>query len=283
MLYINNYMTICLMMVCSLLFSGASAENVSTVSVALCYATQPPIAQLEKFDWAVVDPDANFEPLNVSNNSPTIWLAYMSIGEVTPVRSYYKDIPSGWYVGYNTDWASYIINQTAPGWTEFFVDNMTTPLMKRGFKGFFLDTLDSYQLAVGTDAQRQEQQEGLAYTILALKTRYPNAILIFNRGFEIMPSANQAANMVAFESLCSGWNQAEQKFVTVNQNDRDWLLAQTQNIQTQYQLPVLSIDYCPPSNSTCVASTVQCIEQHQIIPYVTDPALQTVGVGPSNP
>ncbi|XP_031638268.1 uncharacterized protein LOC116350574 [Contarinia nasturtii] len=252
------------------------------VSVALCYAYEPNVTALSEFDWAVVDSEANFEPSKLGNSeSNTIWFSYVSVGEVQSHRPYFNEMPREWLIGNNTEWASYIINQTASGWPSFFVNKVIAPTWNRGFKGFFLDTLDSYQRVVTTDAESQAQQNGLSQAIIALKKQFPNAMLIFNRGFEIMPSVHQAANMVAFESLYAGWNQAEQKFVQVNQNDRDWLLARVGEIEDQYNLPILAIDYCPPENLTCIQTTVKLITEEGIVPYVTDPMLQTVGVGPN--
>ncbi|XP_055317624.1 uncharacterized protein LOC129576466 [Sitodiplosis mosellana] len=253
------------------------------VNVALSYAYEPNVTALSKFDWAVVDGDANFEPPKGGNSANrTVWLSYVSVGEVQSHRPFFKQMPRSWLIGKNDAWESYVINQTAPGWTSFFVEKVATPFWNRGFKGFFLDTLDSYQIVAKTEAQRQAQENGLAQTILALKHQFPNAILIMNRGFEIMSRVHQAANMVAFESLYAGWNQAKQKYMPVSENDRNWLLAQVQGIKTQYNLPILAIDYCPPKNMTCVRTTVNRIIQQGIVPYVTDPQLQTVGYGPQN-
>jgi len=251
-------------------------------SVALCYAYEPNVDALSQFDWAVVDSEANFEPSQLEcSESNTIWLSYVSVGEVQSHRPYFNEMPRDWLIGANTEWASYIINQTASGWPSFFVNKVIAPLWNREFEGFFLDTLDSYQRVVTTDAERQAQQDGLAQTILALKEQFPDAILILNRGFEIMDRVHQAADMVAFESLFAGWNQAEQKFVQVNQNDRDWLLARVWEIEDLYDLSFLAIDYCHPENLTCIKNTVELITEQEIMPYVTDPMLQTVGVGPN--
>lgn len=251
--------------------------RIDATSVALCYAWEPNVTALSKFDWAVVDSDANFEPPKRAGR--TTWLSYVSIGEVTEHRTYFKEMPRDWLIGKNTDWAAYVINQTASGWPLFFVDKICAPLINRGFKGFFIDTLDSYQLVAKIDAERTAQEDGLARVILALKARFPSAILILNRGFEILASVHSAANMVAFESLYAGWSQARQKYAPVSQNDRNWLLARAREIKNQYHLPVLSIDYCPPKNSTCIQTTVNRIKRQGIVPYVTDPMLQTVGVG----
>lgn len=259
------------------LFGHSNAQ-----SVALCYAYDPNVTALSKFDWAVVDSYSKFNSSkDESLDSNTIWLSYVSVGEVQTHRSYYEEMPRDWLIGDNPEWNSFIINQTAPGWPAFFVDKVVAPIWNNGFKGFFLDTLDSYQRVATTDAERQAQEEGLAQVILALNENFPDALVIFNRGFEIISRVHQVANMVAFESLFAGWNQAQEKFVSVDQNDRDWLLAQVGDIKNKYKLPILAIDYCPPDNSTCVQNTVRQIMEQGIVPYVTDPMLQTVGVGPN--
>lgn len=181
-------------------------------------------------------------------------------------------------MGNNAEWESHIINQTAQGWPDFFINTIAMPLWKRGFKGFFLDTLDSYQRVSNTD----EQRKGLSNVINRLKSQFPEAKLILNRGFEIMSSVHGAANMVAFESLYSGWNQGQKKYVPVSQEDRNWLLARSDEVKNIYSLPVLAIDYYPPGNITWANEVAKKIQEHDIIPYVTDPGLQTVGIGPPN-
>lgn len=248
------------------------------ISVALCYANNPPVDGLSEFDWAVVDSDAKFNPKQVSSDSNTVWLSYLSVGEVSPTRAYFKQIPRSWIMGDNTEWEAKIINQTAKGWPDFFINTIVAPLWRRGFKGFFLDTLDSYQRVDNSDAQRKS----LANVINTLKAKFPHAILISNRGFEIMPNVHKAVDMVAFESLYSGWDQGKKEFVPVNQEDRNWLLARAREVQNRYSLPVLAIDYYSPGNTTWANDVAEQIEEQGIIPYVTDPGLQTVGIGPPN-
>lgn len=254
-------------------------------TVALFYGTNPPVAALSRFDAAVVEPDSGFNPLAQSNagvqgQNTTRWFAYVSVGEITSQRSYYAKMPKAWIIGSNADWESHVVDQTAPEWPAFFIDNVITPLWNRGYHGFFLDTLDSYQRVAKTDAERARQQAGIVAAIRAIKARYPDARLIFNRGFELLPQVHSLAYVVAFESLYSGWNQGAQKYVSVPQQDRDWLLAQTKTIHERYGLPVLAIDYCAPSDTQCARDTVARIRADGVIPYVTDGGLITVGTGP---
>ncbi|MGF6768430.1 uncharacterized protein (TIGR01370 family) [Paraburkholderia sp. GAS199] len=247
-------------------------------SVALYYGMNPPVEELSTFDVVVVDPDAHFEPRAHAKAHPA-WFAYVSVGEVNPHRAYYSAMPREWLPGVNEAWASHVIDQTAAQWPAFFVDKVIAPLWKKGYRGFFLDTLDSYHLIAKTDTTRAAQEAGMVRVIRAIKKRFPGAKLIFNRGFEILPQVHDLAYMVAFESLYRGWDAGKQQYTEVPQADRDWLLMQAVTIRDQYRLPVLSIDYCPPADDTCAAATAARIVEAGFVPYVTDGGLMTVGVG----
>jgi len=247
-------------------------------SVAFHYGARPPVDMLQAFDVAVVEPDSGFDPRR-ANTPNTAWFAYVSVGEVLPSRAYFKDIPKAWLAGSNDAWSARVVDQAADGWPAFYVDKVIAPLWERGYRGFFLDTLDSYQLVAKTDAARARQEAGMVRVIQAIKARYPEAKLLFNRGFEILPQVHSLAYAVAFESLFRGWNQAQGAYTEVSQQDRDWLLNQARIVRDEYKLPVISIDYCPPTDGKCRRDTARRIRALGITPYVTDSGLQTVGVG----
>ncbi|WP_441612265.1 MULTISPECIES: bifunctional glycoside hydrolase 114/ polysaccharide deacetylase family protein [unclassified Cupriavidus] len=252
---------------------GARAPN-----IAFHYGSKPPVDALQAFDIAVVEPDSGFDPRRAATPG-TDWFAYVSVGEVEPSRSYLKDLPKAWLTGNNDAWGARVVDQAAPGWPPFYVDKVIAPLWERGYRGFFLDTLDSYQLVAKTDAARASQEAGMVAVIRAIKARYPDARLIFNRGFEILPQVHQLAYAVAFESLYRGWDQGNKRYTEVSEADRNWLLGQARIIREQYRLPVISIDYCPPADRKCARDTAARIRALDIIPYVADPGLQAVGIG----
>ncbi|MBR7839898.1 hypothetical protein KDL01_42075, partial [Actinospica durhamensis] len=112
-----------------------------------------------------------------------------------------------------------------------------------------------------------------------IKARYPEARLIFNRGFEILPQVHDLAYAVAFESLYRGWDQGSKQYKQVNDADREWLMGHVRKIRDEYRLPVIAIDYCPPTDRACARETAKRIKAQGVVPYVTDPDLSTIGVG----
>ncbi|RLK39275.1 hypothetical protein C7417_2808 [Cupriavidus plantarum] len=256
--------------------TGAAAQG--TLDIAFHYGAKPPVDALQAFDAAVVEPDSGFDP-RTANTPHTAWFAYVSVGEVLPSRGYFKDIPASWLKGNNDAWQARVVDQAADGWAEFYVEKVIKPLWDRGYRGFFLDTLDSYHLIAKTDAERTRQEAGMVKVLRAVKARYPEAKLVFNRGFEILPQVHDLAYAVVFESLFRGWDQAGTRFTEVSDKDREWLLNQARIVREQYRLPVVSIDYCPPFDRKCARDTARRISALGITPYVTDPGLQTVGIG----
>ncbi|MDO9420299.1 MAG: bifunctional glycoside hydrolase 114/ polysaccharide deacetylase family protein [Herminiimonas sp.] len=255
--------------------AAPAEQSTAFGNIAFYYGSQPPIPELQSFDRVVVDPGSNVMPKQLS--SRTKWMAYVSVGEVERNRDYAKLIPREWLIGKNEVWQASVVDQSAPGWPSFYLKNVIAPLWERGFRGFFLDTLDSYQLVAKTPEAVAHQQAGLIAVIRLIKSTYPDAELILNRGFEILPDVAQLASAVTFESLYRGWNQTDKRYVEVNEADRQWLLSQAKTISDVYRLPVIAIDYCDPADTACKQFAIDKIKTHNIVPYVTDGGLQTVG------
>lgn len=260
----------------SLSLSGTQARTEQApASIVFYYGDEPVASQLSRFDLAVVEPGTDFLP-SEATETETNWFAYVSIGEASPWRDYYAEIPQSWIVGHNGIWNADIIDQTAQGWPQFVADRIIAPLWNKGYTGFFLDTLDSYQLLAHDALDRQESQAGLVAVIKAIRTRFPTARLIFNRGFELLPDVHEHVYALAFESLFSGWSEARGVYVDVPEADRQWLLDRATEATQKYGLPVIAIDYCPPAKVQCSLDTARRIRALGMIPYVGDAHLQQV-------
>lgn len=242
-------------------------------SVALHYGSQPPRSELAAFDWVVLEPD---HPTDPSTFKPAMPLAYVAVGEAHPSRSWFARTDPAWVKGRNQAWGSQIMDMAAPEWQEFLIEKVMFPLWQRGYRGFFLDTLDSHLLVKNVD--HEAQWRGLATLVRRIKTRMPDARLILNRGFEILADVAPLIDMVAAESLYRGWDAGRGTFREVAPSDRAWLLERLAEVRG-HGLPCLVIDYTPVSDRALARDTARRIEADGCIPYVTDPDLRTVGIG----
>ncbi len=261
----------------ALLTAGAQAAA-TPPALALYYGDNPPWELLQAFDTVVVDPGHVPQPAAVAP-AHTQLAAYVAVGEVQPSRPYADSIPKAWLRGDNKDWGSRLIDQAEPDWPAFFADRIVKPLWDAGYRSFFLDTLDSYQLFAKTAQERARQEAGLVAVIQTLKQRYPQAHLIFNRGFEILDRTSKLVDMVAAESLFQGYDAGKGSYTVVPESDRQWLLGQLRHARDDLGLPVLAIDYVPAAQRALARSTAQRITELGFTPWVATPDLASVGVG----
>jgi len=262
----------------SLFVGQAGAEPLPLPhSIVFYYGENPVLNELSRFQLAVLEPDSGFSPRDIPP-CETIWFAYVSVGEVSPHRPYYQAMPKNWIIGRNAEWHSDIIDQTAKGWPQFFVDHVIAPLWERGYRGFFLDTMDTYELVAPEEFQKQRNRQGLVAVIRAIRARYPEAALIMNRGFELLPAVHGELYALAFESLFRGWSEAEGRYTKVSAEDRAWLMQEVRRARQDYGLPVIAIDYCKPTDSLCSREVAHRIRQLGMVPYIGDGRLQTVNL-----
>lgn len=247
-------------------------------SVAFFYGADPPWDELNAFDIVVVEPGHVPDPGRVAGPATAVY-AYAAVGEVLPSRAYFKDIPAAWRIGTNPAWSSIVVDQAQPEWPAFFAERVIRPLWDAGYRGFFLDTLDSYHLVTKTDAERSRQEAGMVRLVQTLRQRFPEVKLVFNRGFEILPQVHRDVTAVAAESVFRGWDASTRAYREVPENDRKWLLGQLNRVRDEYRVPVIAIDYAAPAERELARKTAEAIKALGFVPWVATPELDSMGVG----
>ncbi|MFK7966302.1 MAG: bifunctional glycoside hydrolase 114/ polysaccharide deacetylase family protein [Burkholderiaceae bacterium] len=253
-------------------------------TVAWHYGTNPPLETLKAFDIIVVEPGHDLKP--TTHRSKTAGrselFAYVSIGELHPTRSYASQMPAEMLVAVNETWNSQIIDQSHPDWPAFFVNQIIAPLWKKGYRGFFLDTMDSYHLISEAEPNRRALKDGMLRALGLLHERHPTARLITNRGFEVLDELHQKFEdhlvAVAAESLFGRWDHRNKRYVRVPSADRQWLKDRLTSALSK-GIPAISIDYAPADNRKLAREIARDISNLGLIPYVTNGEINQIGIG----
>lgn len=257
-----------------LLFTSVQAH---AFNAAFFYGSPFP-QELRIYDAVIVEADhTDFALVPVSLQNKLY--AYTSLGEVGPAKPYASSVPATAKLARNPAWSSDVMDQTSPVWRAFFLEKIIAPLWQRGFRGIFIDTLDSYQLAAISPQAKAAQEAGMVETIRQIHTQFPGIHIILNRGFEILPQVHDWVTAVTVESLFQGWNNVTHTYVPVTEPDRQWLLTQLNQITTRYQLPVIVIDYAAPAQRALAREFAQKIRALGFIPWVSNPELDMIGIG----
>ncbi len=251
----------------------AAAAAPDAPSVAFYYGSKAP-AHLYHHDWLITDPAnlaANGAPAGVKS------IAYVSFGEVP------KDAPApdkSWLIGENKDWKTAVTDLRSPGWQENLLGRLDA--LAASYSGFFLDTLDSYQLALPRETWPEYEAAAAAFLDKA-KARFPSKLFIANRGFEIVDRASPGTiGAVAAESLFAGINTADMTYKAMKEEDTAWLAGKLQPY-AERGLPVIVIDYLPKSRQAEAPALAGRIRKAGFIPFITDLTLSGYGVSDTRP
>ena len=224
------------------------------------------------YDKVVVEADAIDDIYAL--RYPEKMVAYLSIGEIEPWRKTPTPYNKSWVITENKTWDSLIANLSKSAYQDFILKRVAR-LYKRGYRNFFLDTMDAYHITRKDKKLFKKQQKALVSFIHKLHKKYPNSKLIINRGFEILDQIHNDINAVVAESLFSRYNNNTKKYTPVPKADREWLLANFKKAQ-KYGLDAISIDYSDGNVGKRV-DIAKKIKKLGIIPYITDGLLQHQG------
>lgn len=252
-----------------LFFPGCTSSPPRT---AFFYGSQPPVEELSRYPRVVVEPQ-NLPDPSVLSRSGTEVFAYLSLGEAESWRASAAALPADLFLGRNEAWHSRIPDLRDQRWAAYILDQRLAALWAAGYRAFFLDTLDSYKLAARSPEERAQQLLALTDLVARIPQRFPGARLIFNRGFDLLPHVGHLASGIAAESLFEGWDAAHQRYRSVPEADRAWLLHELEEAHRLYRLPVTVIDYVAPEQTALAVATRTRIQAHGFSAWVTTPGL----------
>lgn len=178
-------------------------------------------------------------------------IAYISIGEDHDRRVGDGRGPGGFDSAYfdrdgdrlpdkNPVWNSYYANAASASWREFFLDNAARLRSSHGVDGFFLDTVETCLLY-------PESREGMATLIRELRTRHPDAIIVLNRGWDLLPALGDTPDGLMFESFTLSYDFDHKRYEPLRPSGLDYGLDVWRRLlrpaQEKHGLVVLALDY----------------------------------------
>ncbi|PAJ71818.1 hypothetical protein CJF42_24645 [Pseudoalteromonas sp. NBT06-2] len=258
-------------------FIGNAVQS-QTKSIAFYYHEIDSVRELLVYDRIVITPSAvSARQLKQLAQGRVEVYAYLSIGELNKQDS--TAALKRHVLANNTDWDSYVMDMTAKPWQQYLQDK-ASEYQELGFKGLFLDTLDSYQLSAGNQTHKQLQQKGLIQVIANFKKLHTK--LIFNRGFELLSQLEFKPAGVVAESLFQGYDVKNHRYFVMKPEDTQWLLTKLNSIKN-LDIEVIAIDYLDGNNRVAQREAAQRLLDNDFTPYISDGLLKQFGVSTIEP
>lgn len=165
-----------------------ATQQVKPERWAIYYDNTLPASTFEEYDLVVFD--RMYYPKFKALKGKTTVLAYVSIGEVhgdTPEKDTLMEADA--IRGMQEHWGSHVVDLGAPAWRKAIFAQIDDA-MKKGFDGVMLDTVDSAIHFAEQESVTAGSKAALdAFTLIRdIRLRYPQAKLMLNRGFAILPT-----------------------------------------------------------------------------------------------
>lgn len=241
-----------------------STTGVTALSFCLDFSYRPKVENFKKFDFSIhgESSQANFASAQAAGKQ---FYGYISLGEVRANAPYLDAVRARGinFRGRNDEWNSYNVDLSDARWADFVIDTLAKAVVKKGYDGFFLDTLDTVETLMEDDpAHARSYRRGLVNLVQRLKAAYPAKKIITNRGFAVFDSLATTIDGMLVEELFQ-----EDDYSPRPSHEVAELLDRIAPV-TAAGLPVLIVDYVPRSELSLANKTAKRIARLGFYPCV---------------
>ncbi|MFN3077584.1 MAG: endo alpha-1,4 polygalactosaminidase, partial [Alphaproteobacteria bacterium] len=237
------------------MFSSAMAGEKPALYApwAVYYSDEAPPDALVPYKLLVLD-SSHHPPLAPLTDRGVLVLGYLSLGEVEASRPYHDRVAAdGYLVGENKNWqgAKYV-DVRDPRWTALVVEELIPAILRQGFQGLFLDTLDSPPyLERDVDRKRfHGMTEAAARLVRTIRYHYPRIPIMMNRAFELLPDVGDRIDMLLAESLRSDYDFDTKHYRMTEEKGYRYNLSLIDSARQRHPgMIIFSLDYWEPADT----------------------------------
>ncbi|MHB1285724.1 MAG: endo alpha-1,4 polygalactosaminidase [Leptospirales bacterium] len=247
---------------------------------AIYYGQLPVYRNLDRYDWVIVSD--GFLP---ERSSKTRYFAYLTIGEIDKGGSISRKLEKALgekgfqsvLLKKNPHWDSWVADLRNPAFRAILLDRVERD-KKKGFRGIFLDTLDS---SLDFEETYPVEGKGLRAALVSfiqdLHQRYPTTPVIVNRGFPILSRIANSISGVLFEDFCSMYDDHRHLYVSVPEQDRKRELSFIHAAQTiNPGLTVLALDYGSAKDTDTRFRCAKMAHRQHLVPFFSNRNLDEI-------
>jgi uncharacterized protein (TIGR01370 family) len=248
-------------------------------SLVVYYSDKANIDEFQHFQKLVLDSESH-PPLQRLGEQGKQLLGYLSLGEIKRSSPYFQVLQKqGLVLQENANWKdSYTIDLRNPAWGKIVIGYVIPQILRSGFDGIFIDTLDSpLELERSSPQKYKGMNEAATNLIMAIRMHYPTMPLMVNRAYKILDKIAPSIDMELGESVYADYDFTHKTYGKVEPSlyhEQVSLLQQAK--QTNPKLKIYTLDYSDAKNEQVIADIYRTQRKNGFIPYVATVELDKV-------
>jgi polysaccharide biosynthesis protein PelA len=176
-----------------------------TYQWVIYYGDQFQSLNLKKTKLAILEPEnINVDDFNMPAGEGPIFIGYLSVGEAAEHQPFWYLAREGKYlVEENKNWkGAWRVDIRDPEWQALLLEEAIPRIIKKGYKGLFLDTIDTASYLESKDPERfAGSKNSLINFIRKVNKKFPDLLIIPNGGIEYLEQYHNVIYGVAIEDL----------------------------------------------------------------------------------
>jgi polysaccharide biosynthesis protein PelA len=204
---------------------------------------------------------------------------YLSLGEIRNADPFFEHLDRVALLPENPDWpGTHRVDIRSASWRSLVLDLQIPSLVAQGFTGFMLDTLDTPPYVEVTDPPRfRGMREAAIGLVASIRERWPNMMLIMNRGYALLPDVLGKIDALIAESFLTSPDTRTGGFAWVDPDQVELQLALLKPAtRRRPPLPILSLDYWDPDDPLTIAEIYRRERELGHHPYVATRSLDQI-------
>lgn len=218
---------------------------------AVYYGSTAPPDTFAPYSLVVLDPNYPFSLKDITTRG-AMALGYVSVGEFSTTGRFARALTDkSALVSENPNWpGSFVVDLRVPSWRRYIVETVAPQVLGQGFKGLFLDTLDSALYLESLDPERYRGMRKAAVSLLAsLRARHGDIPIMMNRGYPILGDVAAIIDAVLAESLVTTYDFATRRYSFVSDDAAATHAALLEPARASCPpVPIFSLDYWDPDD-----------------------------------
>ena len=206
-----------------------------------------------------------------------ILLAYISLGEAEDFRWYWPEVKgASWILDENPNWAGdHYVDPRSPEWRDLVVKRIAPRLLRKGYDGFMLDTLDTVDALLNNDPLAYEgAARGMVDIVKALREAYPDATIVANGGLSIVRGMAPYLDAVMYEGVRSTYDFGSKTYRRRTEGEAAWIKDRLARV-TKAKLPLLALEYVNLEDADAVKSIKHEVRSLGYLPFISEISLHT--------
>lgn len=236
------------------------------------YGTNASLSAFKPYDPVVLESFAYADIQPLLKEGKEVF-GYISLGEVESFRPWFDAVKKeGLLIEENPNWpGSYYVDVRSPLWGKRLVNEIIPRILKQGYTGLMLDTLDNAIALERRDPVKYKgMTKGAIQLIHLLHIHFPDTALFLNRAYALLPEIGGFLYGVLGESLYTDYDFETEEYKL---NPPELYQKQVKLLQAAKKrypsLILFSLDYWYPDQIDEIEKIYVVEEKNGFRPYVS--------------